>query len=156
MEIYPDFKELLEFFNARKVEYLIVGGFALAHHGEEGATRNIDLYVRPSSENAQRVVAALRALGFGKDKLVAKDFTRPGQIILGSPPARVFIVTAVPGITWEEAAAGTSRAEYSGITLPFIGKAELIASKKAADRLQDAADAERLEGPPKKRKTKRP
>jgi hypothetical protein len=149
MEIYPDFKELFESFNAQKVEYVVVGGFALAHHGHVRATKDIDLYVHPSKANAQRVMAALHEFGFNPDNLGPEDFERPGQIIqLGYPPVRVDLITSIAGVSWEQAAAGASPGDYGGTPVPFLGRAELIASKKAAGRLQDLADAERLEGPP--------
>jgi hypothetical protein len=150
MEIYPDFRELLECFNARSVEYVIVGGYALAHYGTVRATKDMDIYVRPTEANAQRVMAALEAFGFGKAELAAEDFARPGQVIqLGYPPVRVDLVTSLTGVTWEQVAAGQTGGDYGGAPAPFIGRAELIANKRATARLQDLADVERLEGPPK-------
>jgi len=148
MEIYPDFKELLELFNAQKVEYVIVGGHALAFHGAIRATKDIDLYVRPIEGNSHRIMAALEAFGFGQVGLTAEDFQKPGQIVqLGYPPVRIDLVTSIEGVSWEQVAAGISMGEYGGEPVPFIGKAEFLANKKAAGRLQDLADAERIEGP---------
>ena len=148
MEIYPDFKELLESFNAQKVEYVIVGGHALAFHGAIRATKDIDLYVRPIEGNSHRIMAALEAFGFGQVGLTAEDFQKPGQIVqLGYPPVRIDLVTSIEGVSWEQVAAGISMGEYGGEPVPFIGKAEFLANKKAAGRLQDLADAERIEGP---------
>jgi len=149
MEIYQDFKELLESFNAQKVEYVIVGGHALAFHGAIRATKDIDLYVRPTEANSHRIMSALEAFGFGQVGLAAADFQKPGQIVqLGYPPVRVDLVTSIEGVSWEQVAAGISMGEYGGEPVPFIGRAEFIANKKAAGRLQDLADAERIEGPP--------
>ena len=149
MAIYQDFKELLELFNARKVEYVIVGGHALAFHGAIRATKDIDLYVRPTEGNSHRIMAALEAFGFGQVGLTAEDFQKPGQIVqLGYPPVRIDLVTSIEGVTWEQVAAGISMGEYGGEPVPFIGKAEFLANKKAAGRLQDLADAERIEGSP--------
>jgi hypothetical protein len=149
MEIYRDFKELFESFNVQKVEYVVVGGYALAHHGAPRYTRDIDLYVHPSKDNAQRVMAALHAFGFNPSDLSPEDFEKPELVIqLGRPPDRVFLFTSIAGVSWEQAAAGASPGDYGGTPVPFIGRAELIASKKATGRLQDLADAERLEGPP--------
>ena len=149
MEIYRDFRELLESFNAQKVEYVIVGGYALAYHGAPRYTRDIDLYVRPTEANSHRIMAALEAFGFGQAGLTADDFQKPGQIVqLGYPPVRVDLITSIEGVSWEQVAAGKSMGEYGGEPVPFIGRAEFIANKKAAGRLQDLADAERIEGPP--------
>lgn len=152
MEIYPDFKELLELFNAQKVEYLIVGAHALAFHGLIRATKDIDLYVRPTQANAERIMTALDAFGFGQVGLDAKDFQQPDQTIqLGYPPVRIDLITSLTGLTWEQAAGGRCQGEYGGQPVPFLGRTELIANKKAAGRPQDLADVDRLEGPPSKK-----
>jgi hypothetical protein len=149
MAIYPDFKELLALFNLNKVEYVVVGAHALAYHGFIRATKDIDLYVRPTPANAARIMAALEAFGFGDIGLKQEDFETPGQVIqLGYPPIRIDLITSIGGISWEQAGASACRGDYGGEPVPFLGRAELIANKRAAGRLQDLADAERLEGPP--------
>ncbi|MCY2929823.1 MAG: hypothetical protein NTV86_10085 [Planctomycetota bacterium] len=148
MEIYPDFKELLELFNAQRVEYLVVGGYALAFHGVVRATKDMDLYVRPTTANAQRVMAALDVFGFGQTGLKPEDFQKPGQVIqLGFPPVRIDLITSIEGVSWEQAYGGKTPGNYGGEPVPFLGRAEFIANKKAAGRLQDLADVEALEGP---------
>lgn len=148
MEIYPDFKELLELFNAKRVEYLVVGGHALAFHGVVRATKDMDVYVRPSKPNAQRIMAALDVFGFGQTGLKPEDFERPGQVIqLGYPPVRIDLITSIEGVSWEQADGGKTPGDYGGEPVPFLGRAEFIANKKAAGRLQDLADVESLEGP---------
>jgi hypothetical protein len=149
MAIYQDFKELLELFNSNRVEYLVIGAHALAFHGYIRATKDIDLYVRPTGANAQRIMAALSAFGFGDVGLKQEDFEKPAQIIqLGYPPVRIDLVTSIEGVSWEQAARGKCVGEYGGEPVPFLGRAQLIANKKATGRLQDLADAEKLEGPP--------
>jgi hypothetical protein len=149
MEIYQDFKELLELFNAQKVEYVIVGGHALAFHGAIRATKDIDLYVHPTVANSRRILAALVAFGFGQVGLTAENFQKPGQVVqLGYPPVRIDLVTSMEGVSWDQVATGKAVGEYGGEPVPFIGREEFIANKKAVGRFQDLADAERLEGPP--------
>jgi hypothetical protein len=146
MEIYQDFKELLELLNAQKVEYVIVGAHALAFHGYIRATKDIDLYVRPTAANAERIMAALDAFGFGKVGLEAKDFQEPEQTIqLGYPPIRIDLITSLTGISWDQAAEGRCQGEYGGTPVPFLGRAELIANKKASGRPRDLADVDSLE-----------
>lgn len=146
MELHPDFKELLELFNAGRVEYLVVGAHALACHGFVRATKDIDLYVRPTPENASRIMQALTAFGFGEIGLKTEDFQTPGQIVqLGYPPVRIDLVTSIEGVTWEQATSGAVDGDYGGTSVRFLGRAELIANKKAAGRPQDLADADRLE-----------
>src|SRR3989339_809438 len=107
MDLPNDFKELLELFNKHRVEYLIVGGYALAFHGAPRLTGDIDLFVRPTSENAEWILAALDEFGFGSLNLSKDDFTTPGMVVqLGVPPVRIDIITRVSGVSWEKADAG--------------------------------------------------
>jgi len=148
MEIYRDFRELFASFNAKNVEYVVVGGYALAHHGAPRYTRDIDLYVRPSIENSERVVAALAEFGFHPKGLTAIDFQMSDNIIqIGNPPVRVDLIMSISGVTWEQADAGKVMGEYDGEPVPFIGRDELIANKKAAGRPKDIGDAESIAGP---------
>jgi len=78
MEVLSDFKELLELFNSHKVDYLVVGGFALAHHGAPRYTGDIDLYVKPETENASRIINAIEEFGFGSLDLVKENFMETG------------------------------------------------------------------------------
>ncbi len=144
MESCRDFRELLESFNASKVEYAIVGGYARAHHGAPRYTRDIDLYVRPTEANSHRIMSALEAFGFGQVGLTAQDFQKPGKVVqLGYPPVRIDLVTSIEGVSWEQVAAGISMGEYGGEPVPFIGRAKFIANKKAAGRLQNITAAEK-------------
>lgn len=146
MEIYRDFKELFELFNARGVEYVVVGGYAMAHHGDPRYTRDIDLYVRPTEQNSRNIMAALESFGFGEVGLKAEDFQKPDQIIqLGVQPVRVDMITSIAGVTWEQASEGKSPGEYGGEPVPYLGRNELIANKKASGREQDLLDAKKLE-----------
>jgi hypothetical protein len=145
MEIRTDFKELLELFNKHKVEYLIVGGYALAFHGAPRLTRDMDLFVRPTSDNAERVLHALDEFGFGSLNLSKEDFTTPGIVVqLGVPPIRIDIITRVSGVSWEKADAAKVPGHYDGTPVHFISREDFITNKKATGRLKDAADIEAL------------
>ena len=147
MEIRTDFKELLELFNKHKVEYLIVGGYALAFHGAPRVTGDIDLFVRPTNENAERILAALDDFGFGSLNLSKDDFTTPGMVVqLGVPPARIDIITRVSGVSWEKADADKVPGRYADTPVFFISRDDFIANKKATGRAKDAADIEALGG----------
>jgi hypothetical protein len=146
MEVQKDFKELLELLNARKVEYVIVEGYALAFHGAPRYTGDIDILVRPDSENAGKVLAALTDFGFGSTGLVAADFQKPDQVIqLGFPPVRIDLVTSISGVSWDEVAAGRQKGMYGPVRVDYIGRQELIRNKRAAGRKKDMADIEALE-----------
>ena len=90
MELYPDFKELLELLNAHEVDYLIVGGYALALHGAPRFTGDLDIYLSTHRDNAAKVMTVLKEFGFGAVNLTTDDFTQDDQIIqLGVPPIRI-------------------------------------------------------------------
>jgi len=145
MEIQKDFKELLELFNAHKVEYLIVGGYALAFHGAPRFTGDIDLFVKPEPENAKHILAALEEFGFGSMNLSEADFISQGNVVqLGVPPVRVDIMTSLTGVSWQEAQAGKVVGNYGDILVCFIGKEGFIANKRALGRKRDLADLEAL------------
>jgi hypothetical protein len=145
MEIQKDFRELLELFNAHKVEYIVVGGYALAFHGAPRFTGDIDLLVKPDSKNAGRILAALKEFGFGSLNLCESDFICRGNVIqLGVPPVRIDIMTSLTGVDWEKAQAGKVAADYGGVAAYFLGKKEFILNKKALGRKKDLADLEAL------------
>ena len=147
MEISQDFKEWLACLNDTKTEYVVVGGYALAHHGCPRFTGDIDVLVRPTVENAERVLEALRRFGFGGLKITIEDLTEPGRMVqLGFPPQRIDILTRIDGVAWEFAAASPSVADLAGLRVPFISREALIANKRATGRLKDLADVEALEG----------
>jgi hypothetical protein len=145
MEIQKDFKELLELFNAHNVEYLIVGGYALAFHGAPRFTGDIDLLVRPDRKNAKRILAALAEFGFGSSDISETDFTLLQNVVqLGVPPVRIDIMTSLTGVSWEKAAAGKVRGSYGDTPVYFIGKDEFVSNKKTLGRKKDLADLEAL------------
>lgn len=145
MEIQSDFKDLLELFNSHKIEYLIVGGYALAHHGAPRYTGDIDLFVKPDSDNAKRIIKALDDFGFGSLGLTKEDFIEPGQIIqLGKPPGRVDIITSISGVTWDEANNGKIEGTCGGVPVHFVGREQFVKNKTATGRAKDLADLEAL------------
>lgn len=145
MDLQPDFKELLALFGEREIEFLIVGGFALAHHGAPRFTGDLDLLVRPTAENAARVVAALDEFGFGALDLAVDDFVHEGTVVqLGMPPVRVDLLTSISGVDWESAWQGREIVRYGDVEAQVIGRSELVANKRAVGRAQDIADIEAL------------
>jgi len=145
MEVQRDFRDLLELLNAHKVEYMIVGAYALAFHGAPRYTGDIDIYVRPDPENAQRVMVALNDFGFGSAGLTAADFEIGDKVVqLGFPPVRVDIVTSITGVSWEEAASGRVQGVYGNISIYYIGRKQFISNKRALGRKKDLADLEAL------------
>jgi len=145
MEAQKDFRDLLELLNAHKVEYLIVGAYALAFHGAPRYTGDMDIYVKPNSTNAQRIMAALKDFGFGSVELSATDFEAEDKVVqLGFPPVRVDIVTSITGVSWEEAASGRIEGKYGDVLVYYIGRKEFISNKRRLGRKKDLADLEAL------------
>ncbi len=145
MEIQPDFKELLRLFNALGVEYIVVGGYALAFHGAPRNTGDIDLLVKPDRANAERIVKALSDFGFASLELRPADFTSADRVVqLGVPPVRIDLVTSISGVSWDEANSGKVPASYAEIPINYIGRRQLIANKRATGRMKDKADLEAL------------
>lgn len=145
MEIQQDFKELLELFNKHNVEYVVVGGYALAFHGAPRYTGDMDILVNPDVINAGRIIAALEDFGFGSVGLTATDFERPGQIIqLGVPPVRVDIITSITGVSCEDAFSTRVKGKYGDTPVYFIGREQFLLNKRALGRKKDLADLEAL------------
>ena len=142
-----DFRDLLVLLADAGVEFVIVGAYALAFHGAPRASGDIDLFVRPSPANAQRVFDVLVRFGAPLESagVTAADFTSPGTVYqIGLPPRRIDLLTEISGLTFDEAWVSRIDAEVDGRTIPFIGREALLKNKGATGRLKDLADAERL------------
>jgi len=145
MEVQQDFRDLLASFNDHKVEYIIVGGYALAFHGAPRYTGDIDILVNPDTQNARRIMAALNEFGFGSVGLAEEDFESPDKVVqLGVPPVRVDIITSLTGVSWEEAFSGRVAGKYGDLPVYYIGRKEFIANKRAIGRKKDLADLDAL------------
>jgi hypothetical protein len=145
MEVQQDFRDLLALFNAHKVDYIIVGAHALAYHGAPRYTGDMDIFVRPDSENAERILRALDKFGFGSLGLKVEDFAAPDKVVqLGVAPVRIDIVTSITGVSWEDANAGRVAGSYGGLEVHYLGKREFILNKRALGRKKDLADLEAI------------
>lgn len=145
MEVQPDFRELLSLFNAHNVEYMIVGGYALAFHGAPRFTGDLDILVKPDPSNARRILAVLEVFGFTSVGLTPTDFKRPDHVVqLGVSPVRVDLITSITGVSWEEAFAGRTPGTYGNMPVYYIGREQFLANKRATGRRQDLADLEAL------------
>lgn len=141
-----DFREILSAFSDAQVEYLLVGAYALAAHGLVRATGDIDLWIRATPTNADRVYEALIAFGAPADRVSKDDFVEPETVVqLGVTPVRVDILTSITGVDFEEAWSQRLIVELDGVEVPVISRAHLIANKRAADREQDRIDLKLLE-----------
>ena len=140
-----DFVDLLRAFNAHGVEYLVVGAHALAAHGHVRATKDLDVWVRPTADNAKRVLEALAEFGAPLDDLSADDLASPGTVFqIGVEPVRIDVMTEIDGVGFDEAWSDRVETRFGGEPTAVLSKRALIANKKASGRLQDLADLEKL------------
>jgi hypothetical protein len=146
VKLDKDLLELLALFDATGVEFLVVGGHAVAFHGRPRLTEDLDLFVRPDLDNGARIVEALRKFGFGSLDLSAGDFQADDRVIqLGRAPNRVDLLTKLYGIEFAEAWNRRIPARLGDAEVWMISRADLIRNKRATGRTQDIADAEFLE-----------
>ena len=147
MNIQPDFEDFLRLLEAHQVDYMIVGGYAVAFHGCPRFTKDLDVWVWLDTDNADRLVGALEDFGFGSLDLSPADFAEEGTVVqLGFPPKRIDLLTSVDGVDFEGAWERRYEVVIGEATIPFIGVDDLIANKRATGRPQDLADVAALEG----------
>jgi len=141
-----DFKDLLRTFAEEQVEYLIVGAYAVIHYTQPRYTKDIDIWIRPSMENAARVAKAFQKFGIPLIEVTQQDFELEGlQYVIGVSPCQIDFLTSLPGAPSFEAAWQNRSTGYEdGIPIEFLGKDELIATKRTASRMQDLADIEEI------------
>ena len=139
-----DFKEFAECLNAEGVEYLVVGGYALAAHGHPRYTGDIDFWLAPGPANIQGVLRALACFGFGSLGLKAADFGPDTVVQLGQPPRRIDLLTQIDGVNFANCWVRREQVQLQGLNLPIIGLADFKQNKRAAGRLKDLADLEAL------------
>lgn len=141
-----DLIDLLRALNDAGAKYLIVGAYAFAFHGRPRATKDVDVFVGSDPLNAAKVWNALVAFGAPLEELRVEDLAEPGTFyIMGRPPNQIDVITAIDGISFEQAWAGRAESTYRNLPVYYLGRAELIANKKAAARPQDLADVAYLE-----------
>ncbi len=140
-----EFKEFAKLLNDQKVEYLLVGGYAVVLYGYVRYTGDIDFWINPTEENANRIVEVLDRFGFGGLNLTIKDFTKDDQIIqLGYPPNRIDIITSVTGLTFTECYPKRNSFSIEGVEVQTISLEDLKKNKKASGRYKDLDDLENL------------
>jgi hypothetical protein len=146
MVLSPDFREFIQSLNDNGVRYLVVGGYAVAFYGYPRYTKDLDVWIEMSEENARRMVKALDQFGFGSLGLTVEDFLTPDQIIqLGYPPNRIDILTTLPGVEFSDCYPFRTVVDVEGLPVNFIDLDNLKRTKRASGRFQDLADLENLE-----------
>lgn len=140
-----DYVEMLAALSDAGAEFLVVGAHALAFHGVPRATGDLDLWVRPTPENAECVWRALVEFGAPLDQLTLEDLSREDLVFqIGVVPNRIDILTSITGVAFDEAWEARAQVEIEGLRVPVLGRSELVRNKRAVGRTRDIADIEEL------------
>ena len=145
MKTEKDYEEFLALLNKHKVRYCIIGAFALAFHARPRYTKDIDIFVEASADNAKKILKVLDEFGFGSLNLTVEDLTAEGNIIqLGYEPVRIDIMTSIKGLDFSEVWHNIVAGPYGEQAVNYIDRQSLIKLKQLSDRTQDKADLEIL------------
>ena len=146
IEFPQDFSEFLKLLNAHHVEYLLIGGFAVAMHGYPRATADMDVWVARRRSNAERLVTCLREFGFDSPSLTPELFDTPDRIVrMGEAPIRIEILTEIDGVDFDECVSRSVMREVDGESIPVISLDDLKINKRASGRPKDLDDLEHLQ-----------
>lgn len=144
-----DLKEFLRFLNEEKVEYLLIGGWAVGYYGYPRLTQDMDVWVELSLDNARRILRSLERFGFKAGVADESLFLKPGNIVrFGFPPNRIEILNQISGVEFAECVTRKEMADFDGVQIPVIAREDLIRNKSASGRHKDLADIEGLNAQP--------
>jgi hypothetical protein len=140
-----DFKDFVKLLIKNKVEYLIVGGYAVGVHGYPRFTGDLDIWLKPSVENAKLILACVNQFGFSSFNLSVNDFTKEGNVIqLGYPPLRIDLLTKIDGVEFDECFKNKLVVQIEELSVYFIGYQDLLKNKKESGRRRDLDDIDNL------------
>jgi len=140
-----DFKEFLQLLNEYQVEYMLIGGYAVAYYGYPRSTGDMDIWVALNEYNADQLIKAIIAFGFNASNLSRELFLKKNQIIrLGTPPLRIEIATGISGVEFSDCYAMRVIDNFEDIKFTCISLEHLKVNKKAAGRFKDLNDLENL------------
>lgn len=143
MKLQKDLKEFIALLNSLRIEFVVVGAYAVAFHGYPRFTGDIDLFIRPSLENAAQTARALNSFGFPVAENLSADLTQPERIIqLGRAPNRIDLLTSISGVTFDEAWGSSIATELDGVPVRVLGREMLLKNKRESGRTKDLADIE--------------
>lgn len=141
----PDFKDFLRLLNSEKVEYLLVGGYAVGHYGYPRTTGDLDIWVAASASNAEKVAEVLRQFGFSAATVKAEMFSKPDQIVrMGIPPICIDVITSASGVDFAGCYGRRNVQIMDGVEVNVIHPDDLKRNKKASGRSKDLNDLENL------------
>jgi predicted nucleotidyltransferase len=145
LELPKDFKEFLSLLRIHGVEYLVIGAYAVGYHGYPRATKDLDIWIAATPENAKRVVTSLKEFGFSTPELTTELLLKPNNIVrMGEEPMRIEVLNWASGVNFEECYGERITDTLDGVEVSLIGLEHLKINKKASGRLKDLADLEEL------------
>jgi len=150
-KLRPEFRDILSEFLSEKVEFLVVGAHAMAVHRQPRYTQDIDLWIRPTPENASRVWRALAQFGAPLNDLGIElgDLYTPSNVLqVGVPPGRIDVICSITGVGFDEAWSARVEVEIEGLRIPVLSREHLIQNKQQTGRRKDQVDVDLLSEPP--------
>jgi predicted nucleotidyltransferase len=145
MTLAQDFEDFVKLLNKHQVDYLIVGGYALAFHGKPRHTGDLDIWINSSESNAEKLVNVIQEFGLASLGLTKSDFMQKGYVTqIGYPPLRIDILNTIDGVKFENAYPNKLLVDVNGIEVRYIGLKEFIENKTASGRSQDIADLKEI------------
>ena len=156
MPINRDFRDLFSAFSAAEVRFLVVGAHAVIYYTVPRYTKDLDVWIDPTPENAEKVYRALADFGAPLEGVAVQDLCTPGVTLqIGIEPNRIDVLTEVDGLTFEQAWDRRESSSYGDTSIALLDLEDLILNKKTVGRLQDQLDLQWLEHA-KKRNPERP
>jgi hypothetical protein len=146
MNLNIDFKDFIKLLNKYEIEYLLVGGYAVAYYGYPRYTKDMDIWINNTLNNAKKIIELLIEFGLKNTELKINDFTDKGNVIqLGYPPSRIDILTDIDGVVFDICYKKKNKIFIDDIEINIINLDDLIINKKSSARYQDLADIEKIE-----------
>jgi len=154
MDVYPDFEEFLKLLRDNKVEFLVIGGYAVAYHSRPKYTKDIDIWIKNSKTNAVKLIKTLQQFGFNHSKFAVADFLSEFTVVqVGYLPVRIDIMTGLEGLNFKDAYQNRVYGKYGSIeNVPYISYDDLIKNKELTGREYDEQDIKWLRKYKKKSK----
>ncbi len=147
-----DFIDFIELLNRHNVEYMVVGAHALAFHGRPRHTGDLDIWIKPSFNNAEKMINVLKDFGFDSLGLTNEDFLKENYVTqLGYPPLRIDILNSISGVKFDDAYKGRTIGQDGDLSISFISIGDFITNKQASGRAKDMGDVNSLQKPKRRR-----
>jgi predicted nucleotidyltransferase len=146
MTLSQDFEDFVELLNKYAVEYMIVGGYALAFHGKPRHTGDLDIWININDKNASKILLVLQEFGLGSMGFEKEDFLKPGYVSqIGYPPLRIDILNNIDGVEFKDAVSKMEHIRLErDLFVNYIGLDDFIKNKEASGRSQDLADIKEI------------